>query len=156
MPADIPALVRIALEQGGATTQSRLSTMLESVLPPPSVVEVGDAVEAAPDLPTQMTIRTSVLAAWEALSDADQTLLLAIAGGLSYDELIERDERFRHKVAVTRAVKRCGAAFVQRVLTDHGLSADVASAPPRTLIEAVLEVLDEVLPRSESIALGGA
>jgi len=130
--------------------------MLESVLPPPSVLEVGDAVEAAPDLPTQMTIRTSVLAAWEALSDADQTLLLAIAGGLPHHEPSERDERSPHKVAVTRAVKRCGAALVQRVLTDLGLSADVASAPPRTLIEAVLEVLDEVLPRSESIALGGA
>lgn len=156
MPADIPTLVRIALEHGGAITQSRLSTMLEGVLPAPSVVEPDAAVEQAPDMPTRMTIRASVLAAWEALEAEDRILLLAVAGGVSYDELIERDDRFRHKVAVTRAVKRCGTAFVQRVLADLGLPAAVASAPPRSLIEAVLEVLDEVQPETATHVSGGA
>ena len=47
-----PDLVRIALEHGGAITQSRLSTMLEGVLPAPSIVEPDAAVEQAPDMPT--------------------------------------------------------------------------------------------------------
>jgi len=156
MPADIPTLVRLALEHGGATTQSRLSTMLEGILPPPSVDEPEAGFEAAPDMPTRMTVRASVLAAWEELEDEDRVLLLAVAGGVSYDELVERDERFRHKVAVTRAVKRCGTAFVQRVLADLGLPAAVAAAPPRTLIESVLEVLDEVQPETTTHAFGGA
>lgn len=156
MPADVPTLVRLALQHGGATTQSRLSTMLESVLPAPSVVEPDAGFEAAPDLPTQMTVRASVLAAWEALEEQDRVLLLAVAGGVPYDELVQRDDRFRHKVAVTRAVKRCGTAFVQRVLADLGLPPEVAAAPPRDLIESVLEVLEEVQTETPTHAAGGA
>lgn len=156
MPAELPELVKLALKLGGPNTQSRLSTMIESVLPPPSVVEPQSSDSLETDLPTRMTIRASVLAAWEELDDADRVLLRAISTGASYDELIEQDERFRHKVAVTRAIKRCGSGFVQRVLQDLGLSDDVASAPPRSLVEAVLEVLDDVESVNSMSLSGGA
>ena len=158
LPADTATLVRIALELGGPTTQSRLTNLLETVLDPPATTEAAGP-DPQSDLPTRLTVRAAVLAAWQELEEADQHLLVAIARGDGYDELIARDPRLKHRVAVTRAVKRCGQAFVQHVLLDLGLmdlgmDTDI-QAPPRQLVEAVMEVLAEILPDPEAADAGG-
>lgn len=145
LPTPVPALVSLALREGGPSTQSTLTRRIEDALGTPDKpeprVDTGDA-----DLQTRLAVREAVAAAWAELADEDRSLLVAVAHGESYDALVARDPRFKHKVAVTRAVKRCGTGFVQRVLGDLGLEG-ASTAPPQQLVEAIMGVLEEILPR---------
>ena len=95
---------------------------------------------------------------WQALDANDQMLLAAIARGESSDALVERCPHFRHKVAVSRAVARCGKSFMAHIAGEAGLEDD--SLPkglrPQALIELVLEVLAEVVPEALATPDGGA
>lgn len=89
-----------------------------------------------------------MLEAWRELSPEDRDLLVSLARGDSYDELIARNPAFKHKVAVTRAVARVGKGFVERVVqaAAHESLAPQAEPRPKDLVELVLEVLLQVLP----------
>jgi hypothetical protein len=146
LPTDVPTLVALALREGGPATQSTLTRLIEDTLGTPDKpeprVDKGDA-----DLQTRLAVREAVAGAWSELAEQDRSLLVAVARGESYDDLVARDPRFKHKVAVTRAVKRCGTGFVRRVLGDLGMEG-AASAPPQQLVEAIMGVLEEILPTS--------
>ena len=150
LPADVATLVSLALREGGPATQSTLTRLIEDTLGTPEKpeprVDTGDV-----DLPTRLAVRAAVAAAWSELADEDRSLLVAVARGESYDALVARDPRFKHKVAVTRAVKRCGTGFVAHVLADLGMEG-AASAPPQRLVEAIMGVLEEILPTSPATA----
>lgn len=140
-------LVVRALQLGGAESQSRMTHIIEAVLGTPARPEVDLPVSAAPDHTTTIAVREAVLAAWRDLEAEDQELLVAVATGRSYDELVAQHRRFKHKVAVTRAVTRIGKGFVDRVVRavaeEQGIK---PAARPRDLVEQVLEVLLEALP----------
>jgi hypothetical protein len=68
---------------------------------------------------------------------------------------VRRDPRFGHKSAVTRALKRCGDRFVGRVLEAMGLPAQESASPPKAVVEAVMEVREELIP-SAGADVGGA
>jgi hypothetical protein len=144
---DVRAIVFTALRMAGPLTCSRITNLAEAVLGTPEEDE-----PVAPILPAtagiQVGIRRAVLAAWTDLEEDDQLLLAAIARGEAYDSLVERCPRFRHKVAVTRAVTRCGKHFMARIAGEAGLEDDAlpSGLRPKDLIELVLEVLVEVIP----------
>ncbi len=144
LPAEIDALVRLALEAGGPITQSRLTSLIETVVGTPPAADL-EIEQVTPDLATAIALRDAVKAAWDELDDADRSLLAALARGEDYGTLVARDPRFKHKVAVTRAVGRIGKRFVTRILDDLGMES-AAEAPPQRLVEAVMEVLEEILP----------
>jgi hypothetical protein len=153
---DVITIVRTALQQAGPLTCSRLTNFAEAVLGTPEEEE-----PPAPILPatagTQVGIRRAVLRAWEELEDDDRELLGAIARGEAYDSLVARCPRFKHKVAVTRAVTRCGKHFMARLAGEAGLedSAMPKGMRPKDLIELVLEVLVEVKPNAVDSPAGG-
>lgn len=144
----VPELVLAALELGGPQTQSRLTQVVEAVLGTPPAPELDAPVTTAPDHPTTLAVRRAVLEAWRELSPEDRDLLVSLARGDSYDELIARNPAFKHKVAVTRAVARVGKGFVERVVqaAAHESLAPQAELRPKDLVELVLEVLLQVLP----------
>lgn len=144
LPAEVDALVRLALDTGGPITQSRLTTLIETVVGTPPAAD-PEIARVTPDLATKIALRDAVKGAWDELDDADRSLLAALARGEDYGTLVARDPRFKHKVAVTRAVKRIGKRFVARILDDLGMDPG-QSAPPQRLVEAVMEVLEEILP----------
>lgn len=154
---DVRTIVLTALKQAGPLTCSRLTNFAEAVLGTPEEEEAP-----APILPaiagTQVGIRRAVLTAWQELEDDDRELLGAIARGEGYDSLVARCPRFKHKVAVTRAVTRCGKHFMARLAGEAGL--DDAAMPkgmrPKDLIELVLEVLVEVIPDAVDGPKGGS
>jgi hypothetical protein len=140
----VEGLVRAALQDAGAMTQSRLANLLGTILPAPS----GDIEEAQPVTPVlaeHMDLRAAVAAAWDGLETPDRTLIIALARGDSYEDLIASDARFTHKVAVSRAVSRVGKHFLQRVIEQIGGEA-TPSATPRTLMEPIIAVLIELHP----------
>lgn len=145
----VPDLVVAAIELGGPQTQSRLTHIIEAVLGTPPAPELDAPVTTAPDHPTTLSVRRAVLAAWQELSPEERDLLISVARGDSYDELIARNPAFKHKVAVTRAVARIGQGFVERVVQaaarDPGTGTR-GEVRPKDLIELVLEVLLQVLP----------
>jgi len=146
-PRELPELVLRALELGGPQSQSRLTGIVEGVRGAPAVEAPPEPVESAPDHPTRMLVRRAVLEAWTALSETERDLLVSVARGDSYDELVARCPHFAHKVAVTRAISRVGQGFVHRVLLAS--SAELPATPgarPLELVELVLEVLLQVLP----------
>lgn len=148
------ALVRRALARGGPASHHRLSSLLAEVVEPPALDAVP-AAEDAVDLPTRLALREAVRGAWQELAPEDQALLTALVRGDSYDELVARDGRFAHKVAVSRAVKRCGDLFLERILEELGVEAGHRRSPPLALVEAVMEVLEEALPLGPLAAAGG-
>lgn len=153
---NVETIVLTALKEAGPMTASRLTHLAEAVLGTP-----GDDEPVAPIQPaiagTQVGIRRAVLAAWNELATDDQEVLGAIARGESYDSLVARCPQFKHKVAVTRAVARCGKHFMARIAGEAGL--DDPALPkgirPKDLIELVLEVLVEVLPHAVDPTEGG-
>jgi hypothetical protein len=139
----VPALVLQALHTAGPMSQSRLTNLLASVLPRPS----SDLPEPTPDegMADRMDIRGAVAAAWTELDELDRHLVVALASGSSYEELIARDPRLQHKVAVSRAVSRVGQIFLQRVVDQLGVAAN-PEMTPRALMEPIIGVLIELYP----------
>lgn len=136
---EIPDLVRLALSRGGARSQSRLTRLLEQVLPAPAAAE-APAPPPQPELAGTLTLRQAVVSAWQDLGPEDQTVLAALARGASYDELIAADPRFKHKVAVTRALGRINKDFLARIAQGTDLP-DQPAGRPLAVLEALLEVL---------------
>lgn len=143
----IPELVRRALELTGPISQSRLTGIIEAVVGAPGGEVELPGVQPTPDHGLVIAVRGAVIEAWNELGPDEQDLLVSVARGDSYDELIARCPRFAHKVAVTRAITRVGQGFVARVLEAvSGGQSDGPGARPLELVERVLEVLLEVLP----------
>jgi hypothetical protein len=140
-----PALVKAALTFGGGLTQSRLTHLLEAVIGAPAKMEIDDPVVDA-NVSERMDIRGAVSAAWDDLEDLDRVLIIALARGDSYEDLICADPRLAHKVAVSRAVNRVGQHFLQRVIEQMGGTAS-PSVTPRTLMEPIISVLIELYPK---------
>ncbi|MCB9778664.1 MAG: hypothetical protein H6742_08895 [Alphaproteobacteria bacterium] len=145
---DLEPLVLQGLRLVGPSSRARLTELCEAVLGAPPDVEHALPITPAGDPRTTMAVRQAVLDAWNDLDADSQDLLVAVAHGTPYDELIAAHPRFRHKVAVTRAVKKIGQGFVDRVVgrvagEDAGRE---AAGRPMDLIETVLEVLIELLP----------
>ena len=76
----------------------------------------------------------------------DQALLVALAQGASYEQLIEGHPELSNKVAVSRAVNRVGSVFLA-VVTDAVGGHATPDATPRTLLEPIMAVLAELYPR---------
>ena len=141
----VESLVMQALEKGGPMSQSQLTHLLESVVGAPAVEDPYWVVGHRPDVTDTLAVRNAVAMAWEELEDADRELLTALARGLSYDELIERFERFKYRVAVTRAVSRCSQLFLNRVVAEIGDDESITERP-KMLLERIIEVLLEIVP----------
>jgi hypothetical protein len=146
LPCDVPGLVRAALELGGPATRAQITVLVEATLGTPNVSEPETGVQSDPA--TSMLVREAVLRAWNALERSDRVLLLALAQGKTYDELIEAHPEFQHRVALTRAVTRLGQRFVTQIEDAMGRSSSL-NEPPRALVERVMEVLLEVAPELE-------
>jgi len=155
--SDIETIILTALRDCGPMTCSRLTNLAEAVLGTPEKEEAPAPILQA-TAGTQVGIRRAVLDAWQELDDDDRELLGAIARGEPYDSLVARCPRFKHKVAVTRAVTRCGKHFMARIAGEAGLDdpAMPKGVRPKDLLELVLEVLVEVVPDAVSVGPGGA
>ncbi|MBT3220230.1 MAG: hypothetical protein HN348_14165 [Proteobacteria bacterium] len=138
-------LVLQALEKGGPMSQSQLTHLLETVVGAPAVEDPQWVSSHRPDVTDTMAVRNAVSAAWAELEDRDRELLSGLARGMSYDELIERFDWFKHRVAVTRAVTRCSRLFLDRVVAEIGDDESI-SERPKVLLERILEVLVEIVP----------
>lgn len=150
---EVEALVARALRLGGPSTQSRLTNLLAEVLTPPSDVEL-DA--PPPEDPAQrLAVRAAIAEVWSELSPEERDLLRAIARGDSYDELIAANPRFKHRVAVTRAVERVNRAFVSRLAAAFGLEASPTS-PPKETLDLILDILSELISEEIRPVVGGA
>jgi len=140
----VDALVRQALQLTGSMSQSQLSNLLGAVLPPPAT-EVPTPTAPDEAMAERMDIRSAVAQAWEALEDLDQHLIIALARGDAYEDLIAQDPRLKHKVAVSRAVSRVGSCFLQQVVDQMGLAA-APNMTPRALMEPIIAVLHSLYP----------
>jgi hypothetical protein len=140
----VDALVRQALQLTGSMSQSQLSNMLSAVLPPPAT-ELPTPTAPNEAMAERMDIRSAVAKAWESLEDLDQHLIIALARGDAYEDLIARDPRLKHKVAVSRAVSRVGSCFLQQVVEQMGLAA-APNMTPRALMEPIIAVLHSLYP----------
>jgi len=138
-------LVHAALASGGPQTQSKLTHMLEAVLGTPSTdePEAGYTEDHTAD---RMNVREAVSDAWTDLEDVDKALVIALARGASYEEMIEAHPGLNNKVAVSRAVGRVGNKFLARVIEAVGGEAS-PDATPRTLLEPIMAMLAELFPR---------
>jgi hypothetical protein len=155
-PAPVGALAALALAEGGPASAAQILALIDEVQPPDAVLDATPAAGGEGlDLPARLAVRAAVRGAWAALGDEERALLVAIAAGEDYDSLVRRDPRFGHKSAVTRALKRCGDRFVGRVLEAMGLPAQESASPPKAVVEAVMEVLEELIP-SAGADVGGA
>lgn len=147
----VATIVDTLLRRTGPQSQSRLTTLTEAVLgTPPAEDPVHGAVPVAPPpAGLQVGVRRAVLRAWEGLDADDRMLLRSVARGESYDTLMARQPRLRHRVAATRAVTRVGKVFLAAVAGEAGLEDPQglpAGVAPRQLVERVLAVLAEVVP----------
>lgn len=147
-PAPVGALAALALTEGGPASAAQILALIDEVQPPDAVLDAPAGDEGL-DLPARLTVRAAVRGAWAGLSDEDRALLAAIVSGEDYDSLVRRDPRFGHKSAVTRALKRCGDRFVGQVLEALGLPAQESASPPKAVVEAVMEVLEELVPSAQ-------
>ena len=141
---DIQAQVFEALRTAGPQTQSRLTHIIEAATGCP-IAEDHEVDPTEDDTADRMGVRQAVAEAWSTLEDSDKSLLIALARGSSYDELIAASPSLNNKVAVSRAVSRVGSLFLEVVTEAIGGTAD-ATATPRTLIEPILTVLAELYP----------
>lgn len=153
----VAVIVRTALSECGPLTASRLTHLAEAVLGTPEAHEPAPPVVAAAQS-EQVGLRRAVQDAWDDLESADQQLLIAVARGEAYADLVRRHPRFKHKVAVTRAVTRCGEHFMARLSEEAGTSTTGVpkGVRPRDLIELVLSVLAEMDPNLMGPAGGEA
>jgi hypothetical protein len=145
---DLQTLVHEVIAQAGPQTQSKLTHIIESIIGTPSEDE-PDAIHAEDHTPDRMSVREAVKAGWEGLDDADQALVIALAKGHSYEELIEGHPALSNKVAVSRAVSRVGTAFLNEVISAVGGDAS-PDATPRTLLEPIMAMLAELYPHDFS------
>lgn len=136
----LPEALRLA---GQPVAHSRLSNWLAEVLvgPMESLEEHNTARESTP-----REVREAVADAWNGLSEAERTLIVALAHGESYDSLIAKVPAFRDRSSVSRAVKSCGGQFVAAIHQALGLDLEDASATPKEVIERVIEVLLPMVP----------
>jgi len=141
----VESLVLMALKMTGGMSQSQLTNLLAAVLPAPATEE---APRESPDevMAERMDIRSAVAQAWSELEDLDQHLVVALARGDAYEDLIARDPRLGHKVAVSRAVSRVGQQFLQKVVDQMGLPAN-PNMTPRSLMEPIIAVLIDLYPQ---------
>ena len=142
---DLSERVLAVLEMAGPQTQSRLTRVMEEVLGTPATDETA-ATAVVGDADERLGIRSAVAAAWETLEPADRALIIALAQGASYEQLIEGHPGLNNKVAVSRAVNRVGSVFLAVVVEAVGVCA-TPDATPRTLLEPVMAVLAELYPR---------
>lgn len=150
---DVSRLVEAALRLGGPSTQSRVSNLLAEVLDPPAAGQDLDDAHGV-DPAQELAVRQAVAEGWAALAPEDQALLAAIARGDSYDELIAQDPRFRNRVAVTRAVERLNRVFLGRLALAFGVEA-LPDAPPKELLDLILDVLRQICAATDGAAYGG-
>ena len=92
------------------------------------------------------SVRAALLEGWRLLDDDDRALVSALACGASYDTLVEMSPRFKHKVAVTRAVERVNRLLLGPLLAAEGRGGMPGAAPPARLLEAALDLLSELIP----------
>lgn len=140
---DLDTLIRDALVRAGPLTQAQLTWILEEVLPVPDQEEEPDVVPSS--MTDNIAVRQAVLGAWHGLDDEARELLGMLAEGLQYEEIIQRDPRFKHKVAVNRAVARCTQAFVAAIAVAMGSEGTNAEVPAK-VAEAIIEVLIDCVP----------
>ncbi len=152
--ASVKELVLAALSDAGPLTQARLTHLLEAVLGTPEAEEPPAPItESTSD--EQLAVRRAVQAGWNELDDADRLLLLALARGDSYDDLIAAHPAFKHRVAVSRAVSRVGKRFVSHIERETGMT--VGKGPsPKLLVDLILQVLGEIQPQLDEEARHGA
>ncbi len=103
-----------------------------------------------PSLPDAMTLRRSVLSAWKTLSEGEQALVVALARGDSYDDLIAAVPTFRDRSAVSRAVRACGELFVGQIVRDLGEDPTGGEATPKQVLELVAAVVLPLLAEEAS------
>jgi len=144
----LETLVHEALGQAGPQTQSKLTHIIEAVLGTPSTDE-PDAGYVEDHTPDRMGVREAVKGAWEVLDDSDKALVIALARGDSYEELIAGHPNLNNKVAVSRAVSRVGSLFLNQVISAVGGEAS-PDATPRTLLEPIMAMLAEIFPHDFS------
>jgi len=143
----LDALVPRALELlGTPISRSRLAHLLAEVTP--AAEGVHEAPDATEDLPTRVAVRGAIQRGWANLDDLDRQLVVSLARGDSADEILARDPRLRHRVAVSRAISRVGTHFVAAVIEEVGGEAE-PSGTPRAMMEHVIRVLLEILPDLE-------
>lgn len=155
---DVPGLVARALRSTGPITQSRLANLLFEVLEPVESGEIAAPAGASNDrlAPAHLTVREAVRRTWTELAARDRDLMIALARGDSYDELIARDPSFKHRPGVSAAVDRCNKVFLARLYEALGVEGK-PGVPPRELLELLVEVLAEMLPELIGVnAQGGA
>ncbi len=145
--AALKDLVTRALDLAGRPlSHSALTNLLGDALGgPPGDLRQEEAVETS--LPDAMTVRQAVLGAWEALGEHERALVLALARGDSYDDLIAAVPAFRDRSAVSRAVRACGERFVGRIVEDLGEDPTGGAATPRRVLELVAEVVVPMLAK---------
>ncbi|MEC9390291.1 MAG: hypothetical protein VX944_09465 [Myxococcota bacterium] len=143
--ADLSERVLTVIELAGPQTQSRLTQVMEDVIGAPEADE-PTAVSTAGDADERLGIRSAVAAAWQTLEPTDKALIIALAQGASYEQLIEGHPDLSNKVAVSRAVNRVGSVFLAVVLDAVGGKA-TPEATPRALLEPIMAVLAELYPR---------
>lgn len=142
-------VVRALTLAGQPVSHSALSNLLGSVLGGPRD-EVPPEASAMPSLPDAMTLRRSVLSAWKDLSEGEQALVVALARGDSYDDLIAAVPTFRDRSAVSRAVRSCGERFVGRIVRDLGEDPTGGAATPKQVLELVAAVVLPLLAEEAS------
>jgi hypothetical protein len=137
---DLERLVPQALQELAVPVHhSRLSNLLAQVVHPPSTLEPqADETQSPSD---QIAVRQALLEGWALLSAEERELFLSLARGEAYEDLIARVPAYKSRVAVSRAAKRVGQVFVDRVLEAWGVPAQSASAPPREVLEQVAAVV---------------
>ena len=134
-----------ALSVAGPQTQSRLTNIIEAAIGTPALdePEPGHADDQTAD---RMGVRTAVANAWQGLEDGDKALVIALAQGASYEELIATHPNLNNKVAVSRAVSRVGTQFLAVIIEAVGGEAS-PDATPRSLLEPIMAMLAELYPR---------
>lgn len=147
-------LVKAALAEAGPLTQARLTHLVEAVVGTPEAEEPPPPVTPSSS-ELLLSVRRAVQAGWNELQDDDRALLLALARGDAYDDLIAAHPHFKHRVAVSRAVARVGKHFVAHVEAELGEEAGKGPSP-KLLIDLVLQVLGEVQPQVDREARHGA
>lgn len=155
--ADRKSLVLQALNLCGPLTASDLTRLLEAVLGAPAVDEPSTGPAETPAV-ERLALRQAVVSAWEELPQTDQSLLLAVVRGDPYADILESLPHLKNKVAVSRAVSRCGRHFLAHVGTVMGQ--DNLTLPagrrPMDLLEPLFAVLIEAVPALAAAVKGVA
>ena len=137
-----------ALTVAGPQTQSKLTHIIESAIGAP-VFDDPDTGHIEDQTADRMGVRAAVSSAWESLESPDKALVIALARGASYEELIEAHPALNNKVAVSRAVSRVGTQFLSVIIDAVGGEAS-PDATPRSLLEPIMAMLAELYPRDFS------